>query len=317
MVVVSYNGAEFLPRAILSIGASTGVRPHVIVVDNASTDESREVAAALGATVVTLSRNLGYGAAFNIGVQHSAATWVACSNQDLELDPSALFGLIEAATSHERDSGIPCIASPQLLTPDGLRAETCHRFPTLAHQLVSLLAGDSAAGDRNTGYGDAAQCCDWVSGAFLLGRASTFGAVNGFDPRYFMYVEDLDFFHRLADAGLHCLWVPACTVLHFGAGRSGPPPAAVYAHTLWNLRTYRRDRQGSCAGAVTLLAAVVGSLLRATMWWFRGRSEAEGRLYARMFAGAALTNVLWAVSGGPPGAGQPSAAGKLSPGSPT
>jgi len=301
VIVVSYNGGELLPRAIRAIQASVGVHPRVIVVDNASTDDSRLVAARLGATVVPSPRNVGYGVAFNLGLKQSAAPWIACSNQDLEIGLSTLAELVAAAETYESEKGTACITAPQLLTAERRPAETCHRFPSLGRQVIGCLVGESVGGYRNVGsQGRLPHRCDWVSGAFLVGRNTTFRAIGGFNTDYFMYVEDLDFFRRLADAGLHCVWVPTCEVVHFGGGRLGASSPLLFAHALWNLASYHGARRGRWAASVVLLAGILGSLLRAILWSFRGFSDHAGRPYVRMFAGAAFINMTWVLRGGPP-----------------
>lgn len=297
VVIVTHNGARVLPRAMRSLSASEGARVRVTVVDNGSTDASDELAADLGATVVALETNVGYGAAFNIGLEQTTSEWIVCSNQDVDVAPTALAIMIDAAARHQEETGRPCVAAPGLFTPTGRLAETCHRFPTPTRHIAGLLLGEAVSGIRDveppTG---GMRRCDWVSGAFLLGRTATFNAVAGFDPTYFMYVEDLDFFTRLAAAGADCLWVPEAIVVHAGGG--APIPAAIYAHTLWNLRAYYRRHNGPRAGAAVFAAGIVGSMVRAAMWYCRGLADdAVAVEYSRMFAGAALVALTSALHG--------------------
>ena len=56
---------------------------------------------------------------------------------------------------------------------------------------------------------------DWVSGAFMLMRKKDYDAVQGFDPDYFLYVEDVDLCKRMADAGKKCIFIPSLSYLHF------------------------------------------------------------------------------------------------------
>lgn len=298
VVIVSHNGTGVLRRAVRSLHNSDGAHVRVIVVDNASTDASDELATELGATVIALETNVGYGAAFNIGLENTTAEWVACSNQDVDVAPAALAALVEAAAIHQAKTGRPCIAAPQLLTPGGSVAETCHRFPTPIRHLAGLLFGEAMSGIRNVQLPTGGtRRCDWVSGAFILGRTTTFNSVAGFDPTYFMYVEDLDFFTRLAAAGGDCLWVPEATVVHAGGG--SPIAPSIYAHTLWNLGAYYRRHHGRLAGATVFAAGLVGSMLRAAMWSYRAlANDAVAADYSRMFAGAALIALTSAVRQG-------------------
>jgi GT2 family glycosyltransferase len=115
-----------------------------------------------------------------------------------------------------------------------------------------------------------------------------------------MYVEDLDLFDRAAEAGMRCVWVPAATVVHFG-GRARVAEPAMYAHCLWNWRTYIARRRGALAGSTMLVCAVVGSGLRAAMWGLRSfRGEPDAAALSRMFALASVLTVRSAVLRRPP-----------------
>lgn len=288
IITVSHNAAAMLQRAIESFKHSVGVRAHTIVVDNASSDDSAATAARAGAHVIRLPRNLGYGGALNVGLKAATAPWVACANQDIEVTPTTVLDLVEAAIDDEASSGVPCIASPKILTADGQTAETCRDLPTLGRQVLVFLTGRglSSAGNRPANA-FTRQRCGWVSAVFLVGRRSTFSSVGGFDPSYFMYVEDVEFFTRLAQSGYHCLWVPKTTVIHFGGGSKQISPA-LYGQALSNWKAYFTARNGPAAGHAVLVAATVGCLLRSILWRLRSwRGDQVAAVYARMFSGAA------------------------------
>ncbi|MBX3573739.1 MAG: glycosyltransferase [Mesorhizobium sp.] len=89
VVLVAYNSADVIRDAIESVPA-----PHeVIVVDNASTDASREIAAAAGARVLALAENLGFGTACNRGAALARNDTLLFLNPDARLMPGALDAL--------------------------------------------------------------------------------------------------------------------------------------------------------------------------------------------------------------------------------
>lgn len=300
VITVAYNGGDRLLRAVKSSLDSEGVRVRAVVVDNASIDDASSRVARLGASVVRLPQNVGYGAAFNEGLRQATAKWVVCANQDVEVSPTALHRLLRAARDHEAESGQPCLAAPRLLTREGETAETWHRLPTPTQQVLSFVLGEHLVRFRNVGaVSSGVQDCELVSAVFVLGRTATFRWLGGFDPRYFMYVEDVDLFDRLRQQGGACVWVPDATVTHFGA--RAPLPAALYAHALWNWKSYFARAQGDLVGNVVLASAILGSLERATLWWVKGLREGPvSAAYARMFLGAAILNAKAMVRGQPP-----------------
>ena len=158
--------------------------------------------------------------------------------------------------------------------------------------MFAFLAGEVLSGERNGAREETGrQRCGWVSAVFLIGKRSTFNAVGGFDASYFMYVEDVEFFTRLAQRGYHCLWVPTATVKHFG-GRSKHLSPELYGQALSNWKRYFISRNGLAAGYAVLVAAVAGCLLRSALWWLRyWRGDRTAGIYARMFFGAAAAAV--------------------------
>jgi N-acetylglucosaminyl-diphospho-decaprenol L-rhamnosyltransferase len=304
VIIVSYNGAGMLPGAIQSILGSHDVRIRCIVVDNASTDNSATVAEQLGASVHRLAENVGYGGALNVGLGFADAEWVVCANQDVSVHPDAVRDLVDAALEHDTACGNDCIVGPRLLWPEGETAETCHDVPSLFEQSLTMLFGERVGGTRNS-HPDVERTrhCGWVSAVFILGRRETFASLGGFDPSYFMYVEDLDLFTRLRRQGGHCLWVPTARVVHLRSGGRVPSPV-LHAHALWNWRRYytrHSRRAGHVAGLAILAAGIVGSLMRGALWSVRSvRGDDDARELARMFVVGALLSVRCLVKGRSP-----------------
>lgn len=317
VVMVSYNGGARLEQAVRSVLQDNEVRARVIIVDNDSTDGSIDAIEEPNATILRLPANVGYGAGFNAGLRYGSAPWVVCSNQDIAVSTGTLRTLIETVLSHEARTGSDVIASPRIVRPDGSTSETGHAIPTFRKACFALLVG--APGGRNVIEADPLDPqpveCGWVSAVFLLGRRSVFEKLNGFDPEYFMYVEDLDFFRRLRDRGGICVWDPRVCVVHYGGvgpeGR-GAISAAMYARALWNIHRYfekHEPRRGRLSGLAVLTAGAGGAAGRALLWYVRaaraGCRGAEDRTaidvnaggLARMFGNAALWCAIAAATG--------------------
>ena len=286
-IIVSYNGEDHLGRAVQSLYGSRGVEVNVIVVDNASTDASASAARGVGARVIELDGNRGYGGAANVGLDASNAPWAAVCNQDIVADPDALGLLLDAALAEERSCHLRAIVSPGLVGPDGALVETGHRLPSLGRELSGLLFGEARFGGRSLlSESSSPQHCGWVSGAFLVARRDLWQSLGGFDPGYFMYMEDVDLFDRLRSAGHHCVWVPKARVVHFGGRR--PIDATVFSHGLRSRQRYWAARRGRFAGRLVITAAVAGASARSIKWAALGaRGDAEARAYAKMFRQAA------------------------------
>ncbi|MGH9179932.1 MAG: glycosyltransferase family 2 protein [Acidimicrobiales bacterium] len=282
VVIAAHNGARHLEASLSAFGASEAVAIRLIVVDNASVDDSVAIARDHAARVVELPVNVGYGAACNEGLALAEAEWVAFANQDVVVAPDALQRLLAACDAFEGRERRPVVGGPLLLDVEGRASSGCHRLPSLPRQIIGLMTSERVAGVRYRRRTLRMRTCGWVDGALLLGRASTFRAIGGFDVRYFMYVEDVDLFARLAESGARCLWVPAATVVHHGGRR--PLAPELHAGALRNWSLYFRARAGPAAGATVLTAGVLGSVARGLAWRLRSLGNApEARAWATMF----------------------------------
>jgi N-acetylglucosaminyl-diphospho-decaprenol L-rhamnosyltransferase len=310
VAVVSWNTRELLDACLRSLApdAESGL-VEVWVVDNRSEDGSPElVRDRFGwASLLEPDRNLGFGAAVNEVANRTNRPWLAAANADIAVAPGALERLLAAG---EGDPNAGSLA-PRLVLPDGTTQHAVHHFPTVGLSLafnLGLTTAIPALGDRLCIDGrwdpDRERRVDWAHGAFLLLRRAAFEEVGGFDPRQWMYAEDIDLAWRLARAGWATRYVPDATVRHelsaateqaFGDARLARFMGASYA---WLLR--RRGRAVTLAfGLVNLAGAAVRLAVLAPLARLRpGRAAAARR--ARAYAAAHLDGIRSALraSGG-------------------
>ena len=207
VVVVAHNSARDLARTLGALREQLSERDEVVVVDNASRDESAEVARELlgDAAVVETGANLGFAAGCHAGVRATSAPLVLLLNPDCEPAPGCLDAL--RAVAGER----PGWGAWQALVtlPGGTHVNTAGNF---VHYLGFGWAGrldEPVASVPNDPYE-----VGFVSGAAMVVRREAWERAGGFDERYFMYGEDLDLSLRLRLAG-HGLGVaPAARVAH-------------------------------------------------------------------------------------------------------
>jgi len=216
-IVVSYDSAEVLP-ACLDALAGEGVP--ALVVDNASSDGSGEIARARGAVVIANLRNEGYGRANNQGVAASTTPYVLIVNPDLELRRGAAAALLAAAELYP-DAGM---LAPRIVEPSG-------RVFLQPRSLLSP-AHLNRAGDMDIPEGDA--CLPFLSGACLLIRREVFLKLGGFDPAIFLFYEDDDLCRRMRDAGHALVHVDGAEAGH-GRGRSSGSSAKRRFRARWHL----------------------------------------------------------------------------------
>jgi N-acetylglucosaminyl-diphospho-decaprenol L-rhamnosyltransferase len=281
-VVVSYNSERHLPGCLDTLRAE-GVSP-VVVADNGSSDRSLDVAAAKGAVWLPTGGNLGYGRAANLAAAHPALdghTHLIVCNPDTEVRPGSVERLVAAI---EADPSIG-VVGPRIVNPDGSLYPSARTFPdmvdAMGHGLLGQVVPDNPFTRRyrmlDWDHAAAARV-DWVSGAFLLVRRPAWIAVGGFDPAYFMYMEDVDLCWRLQRAGWGVAYEPAAEVVHVqGVSADLHPYRMMAAHhrSMWTFA--RRSLSGGRRAALPVVA--VGLLGRLGVATARRRLDGSaGRL---------------------------------------
>ncbi|NUQ80925.1 MAG: glycosyltransferase [Bacteroidetes bacterium] len=227
VIIVSYNVRSYLINCIRSVQeASPGWKVEIIVVDNASDDQSTEAVSAAFPDVKLIRNpvNVGFGAACNQGVQVSAGRYILFLNPDSLVDRPVFSTLIPYMDANPSVGLTGC----KILNEDGTLQPACRRsFPTLwvsftrLSGLSRLFPHSKRFARYNLTYLDENEMADIdaVSGAFMFVRREAFDQTGGFDEDYFMYGEDLDLCYQVRKAGFRVVYHPATTVIHF-KGRS-------------------------------------------------------------------------------------------------
>jgi N-acetylglucosaminyl-diphospho-decaprenol L-rhamnosyltransferase len=224
VVTVTHNTGDTLEAFLDSLEDACSTELSVIVVDNASSDLTveRASAAAHHATILELPDNAGYGAGVSAGIaaQGDDVEYVLITNPDVTFSPGSIDALIQAADElSDAGSFGPCI-----LDSGGIVYPSARNLPSLRTGIGHAVFGRvwpsnpwSRAYRSDQNYGPERRTAGWLSGACLLVRKAAYDAVDGFDPRFFMYFEDVDLGARLGQMGWTNVYVPTAVVTHTGA----------------------------------------------------------------------------------------------------
>lgn len=203
VVLVSYDSAEVLAEAIASVPPGA----EVIVVDNASADDSADVGEAAGASVIRTGQNAGFGTGCNRGAAMATREFILFLNPDARLEPDCLERLLAEADS-QRDAAA---FGPVLL--DGAGQAGLPRAATLLDSDTPPMMSTVPEQPCDVGF---------LSGAAFMVRTAAFRDIGGFDENIFLYLEDDDLCLRLRGAGGRLRLVPGARVTHH-QGTSSPP----------------------------------------------------------------------------------------------
>jgi N-acetylglucosaminyl-diphospho-decaprenol L-rhamnosyltransferase len=226
IIVVNYNTREVLAACLQSLHHAPPQRLHtVVVVDNASTDDSAAMVRARFPQVrlEALGRNIGFGAANNHAIRSTTAPLVLLLNSDTIAPAGAIDGLIARLEAMGATA-----AGPRLVDRRGLAEVSFGRmlspWAEFAQGIRVALAARDAAWSRSyiRGLTSRERFVDWVSGACLLVRRNAFEAAGLFDERYFMYEEDVDACAALRAGGGRILFTPLAEIVHLRGASVGP-----------------------------------------------------------------------------------------------
>lgn len=314
VVIVNWNAGGLLRACLAGLAeADDAGRVQVIVVDNASTDDSLDRLPPLPRPplVIRNGANLGFGRACNRGAAAGAAPAILFLNPDARVAPDAL-GLARAALLSDPRTGI---VGARLIGPDGQTQRSCARAPSPGGLLGRALALDRVglvAPHFLTEWDHADErAVDQVMGAFLMIRRDLFARLGGFDERFFVYFEDVDLCARARAAGFRVRHVAGATAGHLGQGTT----RRARAHRLACFLESQIRYAGKHHGPVTALALVAASFLvqvplrLAQALARRSPREAAEIVRAAGLLARALPGLLaglrWRVSGTRADAGEP------------
>jgi hypothetical protein len=249
--VVSYNQRDRLLAALASVRAASP-SARLIVVDNASSDGSVTAARAAfpGADIVALPRNIGFGAAANLGVARGAAPYVLLLNNDARLGPDALLhlrralalpGVVAAGPRILDEAGFPELSVDRTLSPINEA-----RFK-LIESLYRYGRGPTAGFMRRRMA--RSREVRSLSGACILMRRDAFERVGGFDERFFLYAEDVDLCVRWRRAGDRLRYAADAVVEHDRGASAAVAAGASALHYRRSQIGYYRKHHGALASA--------------------------------------------------------------------
>lgn len=219
IVIPNWNGQRFLETCFQSLRRQTLRDFELLLVDNASRDES--VAYTLSrfpeVRIEKLKRNTGFAGAVNAGIRVSRGCYVVLLNNDTEVDPRWLEQLVATMEAHP-EAGFG--ASKMLDFRDRTLIDSIG--DGLTWYLRPYKVG---CRERDRGQYDTPRLVFGACAGAAIYRREAFDAVGLFDEQFFAYLEDVDWSFRAQLAGIRCITAPSAVVYHIGsatAGRESP-----------------------------------------------------------------------------------------------
>jgi len=213
IVVPNYNGIAFVENCLKALLADAP-EAEILVVDNGSTDGSRELVEKQfpGVTIIALDKNYGFCRAVNEGLKAATAPVVILLNNDTEVLPGFTNALTETL---ERDAAIFSAAAKMIQMYHPEKIDDAGNF-------YCALGWAFARGkDKPVEYYEEPDEIFAGCGGAVAYRKAVFEEIGYFDEAHFAYLEDIDIGYRAKIAGYRNVYVPTAKVLHVGSGTSG------------------------------------------------------------------------------------------------
>lgn len=223
IIIVNYNVKPFLEQCLLSVAiALRSINAEVIVVDNASSDNSILDLEPLFPTVrfIRSSENLGFAKANNLGLSYAKGRNILFLNPDTVVAEDSLYPCLQYLDEHLDCGavGVRMINGFGKFLPESKRAK-----PSLVNTLFKL-TGLASLFPRSSIFNRYAlghlspnlrHEVDVLAGAFILTRKKLLDELNGFDPSFFMYGEDIDLCIRIQKAGYKIHYLGDIGIIHY------------------------------------------------------------------------------------------------------
>jgi GT2 family glycosyltransferase len=287
VIIVTYRSANEISDCVESL-LRQPVPIEIFLIDNASPDNSPHVvtdyAARFRNIYVTLNKeNIGLAAANNSPLGKCQGNYVLILNPDTLCRPDTLERMVDFLDSNP-DVGV---VGPKNVYADGKPHASFHRQWGIPHVFVWRVMPYRFARmlyDRHSSY--ESQDLLFVSGACLLLRRSIFEQIGGYDPEYFLTVEDAcDLCIRARETGFRVMLLPDAEVLHIG-GRSGQQAPYIvvwqgYRGTIYHFLKHN----GMAQALVVSFLLIVSSAARAAIAAILGIRVKQYRVVARIYGG--------------------------------
>lgn len=223
IVIVNWNTGGYLTECLASIVLAERAEvtiARVTVIDNASSDDSANGLDDLPLPIELIrnSHNVGFATACNQGAADSTADYLLFLNPDTQLFPDTL-AVVTGFMESEQAAGIG-VCGVQAVDGDGAPTISCARFPTLRVLFgemtgLHLVLPQLFPGHQLTAAETPrSQVVDQVIGAFYFVRRDLFARLGGFDERYFLYFEEVDFALRARRQGARSYFLKEARVFH-------------------------------------------------------------------------------------------------------
>ncbi|MFH1971311.1 MAG: glycosyltransferase family 2 protein [Patescibacteria group bacterium] len=298
IIIISFNTKKFTKETIDSVIKHTkGITYEIIVVDNASSDGSKEllqdyVKRYENVVYIQTGENLGFGRGNNVGIEKSKGKYILLLNSDTKLKKNIIPEMIKYMDSNPKIGVSTC----SLLNTDGSLQGTGGGFPTLGRvfawmlfiedipfieklftpfhpiHTMSFYKGGSIFKEKRK--------MDWITGAFMLIRRKVIEDAGIFDEAYFMYVEETELCYRIAKSGWEIWYLPEWSIIHYGGASGGGEFSLLSEYK--GVKLFYKKHMNVLNNIMLKILLKLGSLIRIILFTIIGKIN-HAKIYVKAF----------------------------------
>lgn len=267
VIIVNWNTKDMLANCLLSLTQQNEDLLKIIVIDNNSSDQSKEMVNAKFPDVLLINsgENLGFGKANNIGEDYVEGKYVCFLNPDTIVLDNAISKMKTFMDEHLDVAAIGCkmISAEGEIQPLGLQW-----YPNPFTELINLLFISSSTieywkhylpyqSPLESGY------ITKLYGGCLMVRKTVLDVIGWFDERFFMYGEDVDLCRRITTTGYKLYYLSEAEIIHLCGGASGKTTSNFSTLMMCDSTSKLIHKYQGAAGALFYrIAILTGSIVR-------------------------------------------------------
>ncbi len=214
IIILTFNSARFIENLLSSL-KDFGKDAEILVVDNASTDDTAKISKKFEhIKVVETGKNLGFAKGINFGAEKAKGDYFFFVNPDTVFEKGNLEDMVKIFESDKKIA----VLGGKLIDYAGKTEKSAGKFFNLLETILIVLGLDEKLGVRFSP--EKFTKVDFVSGGLMMTEAAIFKKLNGFDENFFMYVEDMEYCYRNKKAGYETYFTPDIAFSHIGQGSS-------------------------------------------------------------------------------------------------
>jgi len=292
IIVVSYNTSLLLQNCLQKILRAITFggledQTEIIVIDNASTDDSCKVIKDKFPHVLLIANkeNLGFAKANNQGIKKARGKFILLLNSDTEVKIESL-SLMLGKLEKNREIGV---LGPKLVNPDDSLQQSVGYFPSLLKvffwisfiddlPILSFLLKPYHMKDKD--FYKKEQEVDWISGACVMVRSEAIGRAGFLDEEIFMYGEEVEWCYRIKGEGFKVLYMPKAVVTHVKGGSGIGGNAGIVEEFASIIYFYKKHKKNWKLFLLKLFLMFV-ALFRLILFGIIGANSIKAKLYAK------------------------------------